>query len=134
MDFVITLPGAAEEFPLVEYQGVVYGFWCGGCRVTAVPPSRRLARSRDAGDPVPALQRLGALAEETDRIRAVANRLVQWLLLLLNSGGDPELERREIQTLLQRQVDGLLYAAMYHQVLTPPASLGSGECISRSAS
>src|SRR4051812_38289882 len=48
-----------------------------------------------------------------------------WLLLLLNSGGDPELERREIQTLLQRQVDGLLYAAMYHQVLTPPASLAS---------
>ena len=48
-----------------------------------------------------------------------------WLLLLLNSGGDPELERREIQTLLQRQVDGLLYAAMYHQVLTPPASLDS---------
>jgi len=48
-----------------------------------------------------------------------------WLLLLLNSGGDPELERREIQTLLQRQVDGLLYAAMYHQVLTPPASLTS---------
>ena len=46
-----------------------------------------------------------------------------WLLLLLNSGGDPELERREIQTLLQRQVDGLLYAAMYHQVVTPPAAL-----------
>jgi LacI family transcriptional regulator len=46
-----------------------------------------------------------------------------WVLLLLNSGGDPELERREIQTLLQRQVDGLLYAAMYHQVVTPPATL-----------
>ncbi|HKG51262.1 MAG TPA: LacI family DNA-binding transcriptional regulator [Actinomycetales bacterium] len=46
-----------------------------------------------------------------------------WLLLLLNSGGDPQLERREIQTLLQRQVDGLLYAAMYHQVVTPPAAL-----------
>jgi hypothetical protein len=35
MDFVVTLPGTAEEFPLVEYQGVVYGFWCGACRVTA---------------------------------------------------------------------------------------------------
>jgi LacI family transcriptional regulator len=46
-----------------------------------------------------------------------------WLLLLLNSGGDPELERREIQTLLQRQVDGLLYAAMYHQVVSPPPLL-----------
>jgi LacI family transcriptional regulator len=46
-----------------------------------------------------------------------------WLLLLLSSGGDPELERREIQTLLQRQVDGLLYAAMYHQLVTPPPAL-----------
>jgi LacI family transcriptional regulator len=46
-----------------------------------------------------------------------------WMLLLINSGGDPELERREIQTLLQRQVDGLLYAAMYHQVVTPPPTL-----------
>jgi LacI family transcriptional regulator len=46
-----------------------------------------------------------------------------WLLLLLSSGGDPELERREIQTLLQRQVDGLLYAAMYHQLVTPPPTL-----------
>jgi LacI family transcriptional regulator len=46
-----------------------------------------------------------------------------WLLLLLSSGGDPELERREIQTLLQRQVDGLLYAAMYHRLVTPPAPL-----------
>lgn len=35
MDFVIKLPGEAEEFPLVEFQGVVYGFWCPGCRVTS---------------------------------------------------------------------------------------------------
>jgi LacI family transcriptional regulator len=52
-----------------------------------------------------------------------------WLLLLLNSGGDPELERQEIQTLLQRQVDGLLYAAMYHQVVTPPPALRSVPCV-----
>lgn len=35
MDFVVSLPGTAEEFPLVEYEGVVFGFWCRGCRVTA---------------------------------------------------------------------------------------------------
>jgi LacI family transcriptional regulator len=52
-----------------------------------------------------------------------------WLLLLLNSGGDPELERREIQTLLQRQVDGLLYAAMYHQVVSPPSILTQVPCV-----
>jgi LacI family transcriptional regulator len=52
-----------------------------------------------------------------------------WMLLLLNSGGDPELERREIQTLLQRQVDGLLYAAMYHQVVSPPPTLTHVPCV-----
>jgi hypothetical protein len=35
MDFVIKLPGEPDKFPLVEFQGVAYGFWCGGCRVSA---------------------------------------------------------------------------------------------------
>ncbi|MGS0684520.1 LacI family DNA-binding transcriptional regulator [Nakamurella sp. GG22] len=45
------------------------------------------------------------------------------LLLLMNSGTDPELEEREIIALLDRQVDGIIYAAEYHRVLTPPALL-----------
>jgi LacI family transcriptional regulator len=47
-----------------------------------------------------------------------------WVLLLLNSGGDPELERREIQTLLQRQIDGLIYGSMYHRAVEPPPLVG----------
>jgi len=35
MDFVIKLPGEPDQFPLVEFQGVAYGFWCGVCRVSA---------------------------------------------------------------------------------------------------
>jgi len=45
------------------------------------------------------------------------------LLLLLSSGGDPELEDRELQALVDRQVDGVVYASMYHRVVTPPAKL-----------
>ena len=45
------------------------------------------------------------------------------LLLLMNSGTDAELEGREIRALLDRQVDGIIYAAEYHRVLTPPALL-----------
>ena len=45
------------------------------------------------------------------------------LLVLLNSGGDPELEEREVQALRERQVDGIVYALFYHRVVTPPASL-----------
>ncbi|MEV6740365.1 LacI family DNA-binding transcriptional regulator [Streptomyces sp. NPDC051104] len=45
------------------------------------------------------------------------------LLLMLNTGGDPELERKEIDLLLQRQVDGVLYASMYHRVVEVPERL-----------
>lgn len=47
------------------------------------------------------------------------------LLLMLNTGGDQELERREIELLLQRQVDGVLYASMYHRVVEVPQLLRS---------
>lgn len=45
------------------------------------------------------------------------------LLLMMNSGSDPGLEDREIRALLDRQVDGIIYAAEYHSVLTPPSAL-----------
>ena len=45
------------------------------------------------------------------------------LLALLSSGGDPELEEREVQALLEREVDGIVYALFYHRIVTPPASL-----------
>jgi LacI family transcriptional regulator len=47
------------------------------------------------------------------------------LLLLVNAGRDAELERRSIEMLLQRQVDGVLYAAMYHRIVRLPETLRS---------
>ncbi|MEV1146053.1 LacI family DNA-binding transcriptional regulator [Micromonospora sp. NPDC049799] len=46
-----------------------------------------------------------------------------WVLMLLTTGGDPEVERREIQALHQHRVDGVLYATMYHQVVSVPEEL-----------
>jgi LacI family transcriptional regulator len=45
------------------------------------------------------------------------------LLLVLNTGGDRDLETSEIDLLLQRQVDGVLYAAMSHRILPVPDNL-----------
>jgi hypothetical protein len=59
----------------------------GGCRLTAAPPADWPARGDQAEDPVPALRRLGVLADRTDAVRAVTNRVVQWLLLLLMAAG-----------------------------------------------
>jgi LacI family transcriptional regulator len=48
-----------------------------------------------------------------------------YVLMVVNSGLDPELENREIRTLQQHQVDGIVYARMYHQGVTLPEELGT---------
>ena len=45
-------------------------------------------------------------------------------LMVVNSNGDPEVERRQIEALLAQQVDALLYATMFHRVVTAPAVAG----------
>lgn len=46
-----------------------------------------------------------------------------WVLMLYSTGDDPEVEQREIRTLLQHQVDGVLYATMYHREVEVPRQL-----------
>lgn len=46
-----------------------------------------------------------------------------WLLMLVNSGGDPAVEEAEIRALAQRQVDGFIYATMYHREIELPEAL-----------
>ena len=48
-----------------------------------------------------------------------------YVLMVVNSGRDLELENREIRTLQQHQVDGIVYARMYHQGVSLPEELGS---------
>lgn len=45
------------------------------------------------------------------------------LMILMNTEGDPDVEEQEIATLRQQQVDGVMYAAMYHRELRLPAGL-----------
>lgn len=52
-----------------------------------------------------------------------------WVLVLMTSGNDPAVERREIEVLRQQQVDGILYATMYHRHVTPPAQLTAGPLV-----
>ncbi|WP_298457176.1 LacI family DNA-binding transcriptional regulator [uncultured Cellulomonas sp.] len=49
-----------------------------------------------------------------------------FLLFLVNTGSDPAVERASIDALLAHQVDGLVYACMWHQVVEPPAGLPAG--------
>ncbi len=46
-----------------------------------------------------------------------------YLLMVVNSGLDRRLEEHEIRSLQQHQVDGIVYAKMYHQSTEVPAEL-----------
>jgi LacI family transcriptional regulator len=45
------------------------------------------------------------------------------LLVMVDSNGDPDLEQRQIAALRAQQVDAIVYARMYHQVIAVPAAL-----------
>ncbi|MEE6274165.1 LacI family DNA-binding transcriptional regulator [Georgenia wangjunii] len=48
-----------------------------------------------------------------------------YLLMLVNTGGDAELEQHAIRALRQQQAGGVLYATMYHRLIELPALLES---------
>ena len=43
-----------------------------------------------------------------------------WLLLLVNSNGEKAMEEAAIRSLVQRNVDGFIYATMFHQEIKAP--------------
>ncbi|MBK7219729.1 MAG: LacI family DNA-binding transcriptional regulator [Candidatus Promineofilum sp.] len=47
----------------------------------------------------------------------------EMLLLLVNTGGNQAMKRVAVETLLQRQVEGIIYATMYHREVHPPESV-----------
>jgi LacI family transcriptional regulator len=48
-----------------------------------------------------------------------------YVLLLVNTGRTEELRRRAVQALLERQVDGVVFATMYHQVVDVPEAISA---------
>ena len=46
-----------------------------------------------------------------------------YLLLLVNTGGDQRLKQIAVDMMLERQVDGIIYATMYHRPVKPPANM-----------
>lgn len=46
-----------------------------------------------------------------------------WTLMLFNTGGDASTEERAVRAILAQQVDGVLYACMYHRIVRVPSTL-----------
>ncbi len=49
----------------------------------------------------------------------------QKLLLVVDAGGDRRLQERALEVMLEREVEGLVYAAMFHQEVTLPEKFGA---------
>lgn len=45
------------------------------------------------------------------------------MLLVVNTSGQHDIEQTALQFMLERRVEGLMYAAMYHHAVTPPPEL-----------
>ena len=48
------------------------------------------------------------------------------LLLIVNTGSDASVKETAIEMMLERQVEGIIYAAMYHQEVALPANMHEG--------
>jgi LacI family transcriptional regulator len=48
-----------------------------------------------------------------------------WVLIVITTGDDEQINQRGIKALTQHQVDGVLYATMFHRVVTVPPELAS---------
>lgn len=51
------------------------------------------------------------------------------LLLLINTGRDLAIEATGLELLHERHVEGVIYATMYHQIVTPPAALADSPAV-----
>lgn len=83
------------------------------------------------------LQRTGVIGLASDRIAttAFAGRIVQGaqqaardrdvVLMVVDSEGDVQLEERQLRSLVDHRVDGILLARMFHQQVRRPEALGT---------
>jgi LacI family transcriptional regulator len=93
-----------------------------GYRPNAFAKSLRLRRSHIIGfvtDEIATSSYAGKIIQGAQDAAAAAGKI----LFLANTGGDPKLENTAIETMLEHQVDGIIYATMSHHLITPPEVL-----------
>ncbi len=93
-----------------------------GYRTNTVARNLRARTSDSIGlisDVIASTAFAGAMIRGADQIAAAAGKT----LMIVNTERDPDVEARAIESMLDRQVDAIIYATMWHQVVEPPAGL-----------
>jgi LacI family transcriptional regulator len=93
-----------------------------GYRPNAMAKNLRLRRSQILGfvtDEILTSPYAGKIIQGAQDAAKAAGKI----LLMANTGGDPELEVADVETMLAHQVDGIIYATMSHHKANPPEAL-----------
>jgi LacI family transcriptional regulator len=118
----LVLSGKHEAIPISTRERVLAAAAELGYRRNALAAGLRRQTSDTIGfisDLIATTPHAGAMVQGAQDAAWLAGKV----LLMVNTGGDPAVERRAIEAMLGRQVDGLVYATMYHQAVEPPPTL-----------
>lgn len=89
-----------------------------GYRPNVFAKNLRSSRSHIIGfvtDEIATSPYAGKIIQGAQDIASTARKI----LFLANTGGDTEIERDALETMLAHQVEGIIYATMYHRTITP---------------
>ena len=113
---------AGSSIPATTQQRVVEASRALGFRANTIARNLRARTSDTIGlisDVIASTAFAGDMIHGADQAAAVAGKT----LMIINTEREPEVEARAIDSLLARQVDGIIYATMWHQVVEPPMAL-----------
>jgi LacI family transcriptional regulator len=113
---------AGSSIPQVTQERVLEASRTLGYRRNAVARNLRRQSSETIGlisDTIASTPFAGAMIHGADQVAAAAGMT----LMIINTERDPDVEARAIDTMVDRQVDAIIYATMWHQVVEPPAEL-----------
>lgn len=113
---------ADSNIPLETRQRVWKAVEELGYRPNAIARNLRSQRTHTIGfisDQIATTPYAGMMIQGAQDAAWKANKLI----LLVNTARDQRMKEQGVETLLERKVDGIIYAAMYHRELAPPASV-----------
>jgi len=93
-----------------------------GWRPNAIARGLSLQRSHTIGlisDEIAISSHAGKIIQGAQDAAWAQNKM----LLVINTGSNPDIERVAVEMMLERQVEALIYATMYHRPVTLPAAL-----------
>jgi len=113
---------AGTQIPDVTKERVFEASRSLGYRTNAVARNLRRQSSETIGlisDTIASTPYAGLMIHGADQVAAAAGMT----LMIVNTERDLDVEARAIDTMLARQVDAIVYATMWHQIVEPPPGL-----------